>query len=606
MRACGTRVFWFWGAFLGAACGETSATAEREEPTDTGVSVPDGPGAEAEDVPSGGGSDPVDLGRVQDAATPVDASVPPDAALPPHLAAPLARIYLHDPITDDDMLTEVTLPETSTPDGRLTDDSVAVFNCLKEAGGVSAMPFGNFVVSLCHEVQQARPAEDGHYLHIEPPRRESDGNDSFAELMMYANVTRAHDYFKSTHGMDWLDFPLPALVNVQFKIEPPVALPGFELGPDGWSYFENAAFFPKETWDALTAQFDLPPRDSDTIIFGQARHDFSYDASVILHEYTHAVVGTGRLNGRVFDRQGLDDSPGAMNEAIADYFAASVADFARVGEYGIGSLEPTAVRDLASPRRCPDDLLNEIHADGRIFGSALWAMRTLLGAQAADAVVFQALTQFGQETTFEVAGELLVAETETQLDVERGAQVRALLVEYGVLGCVRAKAWQGFSVFRARDRVPYSVEGRGSVGARVDRVPGFHQWYLDVPAGAAGVTLGWTMQPSGGFIPGAGGGSGDLDLALRFDAPVEVEFAARLGVTADREVDVPEPFRNDLQGQTVWGQRVTLAPSCLPPGGGRVYLMMLNQSDNPATLILMDETVHRETLPADAVPVECP
>jgi hypothetical protein len=82
---------------------------------------------------------------------------------------------------------------------------------------------GNFVVSLCHEVQQARPAEDGHYLHIEPPRRESDGNDSFAELMMYANVTRAHDYFKSTHGMDWLDFPLPALVNVQFKIEPPVA-----------------------------------------------------------------------------------------------------------------------------------------------------------------------------------------------------------------------------------------------------------------------------------------------------------------------------------------------------------------------------------------------
>ncbi|MFZ4737206.1 MAG: hypothetical protein ACOYM9_14730, partial [Bradymonadia bacterium] len=188
MRVRGTEALWVWGALLGAACGETSATAERDELTDTGVRAPDAPVADAGDGPVGGGETPEDLGRPRDAALPADASVTPDAALPPHLTAPLARIYLHDPITDDDMLTEVTLPETSTPDGRLTDDSVAVFNCLKEAGGVSAMPFGNFVVSLCREVQQARPAEDGHYLHIEPPRRESDGNDSFAELMMYANV----------------------------------------------------------------------------------------------------------------------------------------------------------------------------------------------------------------------------------------------------------------------------------------------------------------------------------------------------------------------------------------------------------------------------------
>jgi hypothetical protein len=580
------------------ACDDAGGSKPETELTDAApVDVGQGSGdAVAADAASGD--------AVAADATPVDAAAV-DAAPPPHLEAPKARLYLHDPITDDNMLTEVELPETSTDDGRLTNASVEVFNCLKEPGGVSAMPFGNFTVSLCHEVQKARPDEDGNYLSIEPPRRESDGNDSFAELMMYENVTRAHDYFAGTHGMDWLDFALPALVNVQFKIEPAISLPGFEVGPDGWSYFENAAYFPRESWEALAAQFGLPPRDKDTIIFGQARHDFSYDASVILHEYTHAVIGTTRLQGRVFDAQGIDDSPRAMNEALADYFAATVADFARVGEYGIGTLDPTAVRDLASPRKCPDDLVNEIHADGRIFGSALWAVRNVLGAEAADAAIFGALTQFGTETTLDVAGELVVAEVEVALGVDRAAQVREILVDFGVLGCVRAKEWTNYSVFRAADRVPYSVEGTGSVGARLDRVPGFHQWYIDVPANAAGVSLDWLMQPSGGFIPGAGGGNGDLDLAVRFGAPVEVQLAGNLAVTADTEVDMPAPVRETLQGQTVWSQGATLGASCLPPEGGRVYLMMLNRSESPATILTMNRTVHADALPADAVVVEC-
>jgi hypothetical protein len=182
--------------------------------------------------------------------------------------------------------------------------------------------------------------------------------------MMYRNVTRAHDYFKAAHGVDWLDFPLPAIVNLQFKITPPIPLGDFRPGPNGWYDFPNAAYFPKESWDALAGQLGLPGRDTDSIIFGQAGHDFSYDASVIMHEYTHAVIGTDRLGGRVLDAYGLDDSPRAMNEGLADYFAASVADAPVVGEYGIGKLAPNLVRDLSVSRRCPDDLVNEIHADG--------------------------------------------------------------------------------------------------------------------------------------------------------------------------------------------------------------------------------------------------
>ncbi len=533
-----------------------------------------------------------------------DAALPdallPDAAPAPHLTEPQGWNYAHDPLTDDGELTQYSLPETNTVDGRLTNASVQVFNCLKEPGGVSAMPFGNITVSLCHEVQDARPDEDGNYLSIVPPEDDADGNDKFASLMMYRNVTRAHDYFKGTHGVDWLDFALPAITNLQFKIEPPIPLGDFRPGPNGWYDFPNAAYFPKESWDALAAQFGLPGRDSDQIIFGQAGHDFSYDASVILHEYTHAVIGTDRLGGRVLDTYGLDDSPRAMNEALADYFAATVADAAVVGRYGIGKVAPNLVRDLGTPRKCPDDLVNEIHADGRIFGAAVWAIRTALGAEKADRVVFEALAQFGQETSFEQAGELLVQATQN-VDAAQVEAVRTILLDHGVLACERAKEWRNFSAANSEDLVPYVVEGTQTVGAPgLDEVPGFHQWYLDLEPGTTSVALSWHMAVGGG-IPGFdSGGAGKINLALRFGAPVGLEWGRGLTVTADHRVEVAQA--TEAPGGRFM-QSSTLSASCLPPEGGRLYLAMLNAADAAANIVNMRVTVTGadEMPPADAM-----
>ena len=538
-----------------------------------------------------------------DGPPPPDAA-PPDAAPPPHLDEPRGYVYLFDPITDRRDVTEVTLPPTTTLDGHLKNDAVDVSNCLKEPGGPVVMPFGGITVTLCHEVPVARPAADGHYLHIEPPADEADGNDSFAEVMMYAFVTKAHDYFKARHGVDWLDFPLPAIVNLQFKITPPLPIPGFTVGANGWSEFPNAAYFPRETWEALTAQFGLPPREYDSIIFGQAGHDFSYDASVILHEYTHAVIGTDRLNGRVFDAQGLDDSPRAMNEGLADYFAASLQDMAIVGKYGIGKLQSGGVRDLARPMRCPNDLLNEIHADGRILGSALWALREAFGADLIDAVVFGALTQFGDETTFQQAGELIVAEVSelvSELPGDMGPAIvdrsRAILTEFGVLDCERVKEWEGWNAGLRSELLPYMVAGKGEVG-RLEAVPGFHQWYVDVPPLAAGVELKWDMQPAGGF-GGVGGGSGDLDLAIRFGELVTFGYAAGLQVTEDARalVDGPMP-----QPEGFFSQGVTLTGACLPADGGRIYLALINKADAPAAIVRMSRMVHQDSVAEGAAP----
>lgn len=585
-------------AGLVSACGDDGGAATEVEEPGSDAATGGGGGSvdpDAPDAAPGGRSGWLPAVPDADAPPPavVDAEVPgpdalpPDMASAPHLGEPKGFNYLHDPLTDEGELTPVTLPETTTPDGRLTNGSVQVFNCLKEEGGVSAPVFGNITATLCHEVQDTRPDPDGNYFSIVPPADESDGNDQFAGIMMYRNVTRAHDYFKGTHGVDWMDFPLPAIVNLEFKITPPISIGGFSPGPDGWYDFANAAYFPKESWDALASQLGLPPRDSDSIIFGQAGHDFSYDASVIIHEYTHAIIGTGRLNGRAFDRQGVDDAPRAMNEALADYFAATIADYAVVGRYGIGKLASTLVRDLAVKRRCPDDLVNEIHADGRIFGAALWAIRGALGAETADRIVFGALEQIGQDPGFEQAGELLLAETEA-VAPEALDTVRGLLVEHGVLGCERAKEWRTFSAAQSADQVPYVVEGRQTVGLNLDAVPGFNQWYVDLEPGTVALELGWTMSAGGG-IPGFGGGGvGKLDVAVRAGTPLEFDYGRTLEVTADQRVSVPEATQTP--GGT-FQQAVTLTAGCLPAEGGRLYIGLLNVADNAAQIINMRKAV---------------
>ena len=597
-----------------AACGDGGGATKDPDPTGPDVGATGGTGeTDAGVAPDGntGGTPAPDAAAggtlVPDAATggtPVpDAQLPdaqlPDAAPPPHLASPQGNVYLYDPVTDEGMTTQVDLPESTDFYGRLTNPSVQVFNCLKEPGGVTATPFANIKVTLCHEVQDTRADADGSYLSIVPPADETDGNDQFAGIMMYRNVTRVHDYFKSTHGVDWLDYALPAIVNLQIKIEPPISFGGFVPGPNGWYDFPNAAFFPKESWDALAAQFGLPSRDSDSIIFGQAQGDFSYDASVIMHEYTHAVIGTGRLNSLAFDQYGLDNAPPSMNEGLADYFAASVADLAVVGRYGIGKFDPSLVRDLGDIRRCPDDLVNEVHADGKVISTATWAIRTALGAEKADRIVFGALEQFGQQTALEDAGALLLAATR-EVDPDSEEVVHQILVDHGVIGCERAKPWVDFLAAASRDFVPVLVEGHQTIGdPGFTSVPGYNQWYVDLEPGTAGVTLTWAMD-MGASVPGfGGGGAGDINLALRAGTPIEMGYAQTFFYHADRDIDVGAPVQNDAG---LMEQNVTLPAGCLPAEGGRLYIAMLNTSDSAANITSM--TVHTyaagDVIPGDA------
>ena len=120
-------------------------------------------------------TDPLPLPSPMDMST----SVENDMAVSTAAEQPRARVYLNDPVTDDNVVSEVTMERPNSLDGRLTSDWVAVFNCLNEEGGVTAMPnFGPvaITVSLCKEAQ-VFPDEDGHYLSVTPPDDDSDPND---------------------------------------------------------------------------------------------------------------------------------------------------------------------------------------------------------------------------------------------------------------------------------------------------------------------------------------------------------------------------------------------------------------------------------------------
>ena len=513
-----------------------------------------------------------------------------------------AWVYLDDPVTNAGELTQVTLAPSVFDDGRLTSDWVEVFNCLNEEGGVSAMPnFGPFdiTVFLCNEVQSVRPDDDGNYLSIRPPEDDTDPNDPFAEVMMYHHVNLVHDYFKNTHGFAELDFALPALVNVQFKTEPPIPVPGVMPGPDGWIPFSNAAFFPKENWQAFAAQFGLPPRDKDSIIFFQGDKDFAYDARVIYHEYTHAVVGTGRLNGfPTADKFGLSNAPGSMNEGLADYFAGSIADDPVIGAYvGVMGL---GLRDLSEARRCPEDSIDEIHAHGQLIGSTMWAVREAVGAEIADGIAFRALEQFSRTTDHQQAAELILAEA-VDISDEVGNQVREIFEGYGFIDCERSRAWERFRAAQSRDRIPHIVEGSQSAGrgGLDEGVPAYKQFFIDVDADTAAVQLSWSVGTSGGGFGGFGGGGGEqaspLSISVRKNSPIEIGYTPRMTVAEDARY-TPELANG--------GQRIVLSGDCFPADGGRVHTLFLNGGQSAAQIERMDIEV-LDAIPEDGLVVNC-
>jgi MYXO-CTERM domain-containing protein len=130
----------------------------------------------------------------------------------------------------------------------------------------------------------------------------------------------------------------------------------------------------------------------DAMVFGQgATADYSYDATVMYHEYTHGVVfAWGGYGQDIVPLGGFDESS-ALNEGTADSMAVSETGHSEIGAF-IGATEPTpeaTLREMNDPnatRSCKGDgtfgkqfgldgingLDGEVHDDGEIWNGFYW------------------------------------------------------------------------------------------------------------------------------------------------------------------------------------------------------------------------------------------
>lgn len=171
-------------------------------------------------------------------------------------------------------------------------------------------------------------------------------NTHFDEVGMYYYMNQIHDFF-NTLGFTGLDKPLNATVH---------------YGTD----YDNAYFSP---WGMEFCFGD-----------GNRLNNLAREAGIAYHEYTHAV--TGNICSLAYKNES-----GAMNEGWSDYFACSLTNDPKIGEWAMAKMNRPWMRNLAEFKKYPDDIQGEVHADGKIWGSICWSIRTALGKTIADKII---------------------------------------------------------------------------------------------------------------------------------------------------------------------------------------------------------------------------
>jgi hypothetical protein len=433
---------------------------------------------------------------------------------------PLANVFRVSPIEDNNRTTVVPLRHLTDPAGKLTGEWATVYNCMPDNSGKPVtFYYGGMTIkgTICTLKQTAAPGSDGNYLQIKPPAKATVGNDPFTEVMMYHHITTYHDYLSRLMGQalgsqkPHIDGKsLRSIVNLQGRVE---------LVGNRWVGLPNAAFFPKES-STLLSQLGVDLlAGQDAIVFGfnNLKDDpllallaalmgglpavnFSWDASVIYHEYTHYGIGKA-LWSPAKDKYGLDPTPRGLNEALADYFPSSYLELAKLGRYALGN----SARDLSRDLKCPGHIVGEEHRDGEVASGALWAARKVLGAATADQALWNAIVTFTARTNFNQAATAILAEVKKVAPSKHDA-VKKIFEGRGFLGCVRLVDHRDLG----GPLVVYGPSYGGTASAPADFLegaPSHLQYRVALQAGVKELTIEYT--PSAGDVyvalkPGSG------------------------------------------------------------------------------------------------------
>ena len=156
--------------------------------------------------------------------------------------------------------------------------------------------------------------------------------------------------------------------------------------------------------------------DKANITLGKGGVDDAEDAEVIVHEYGHSVQD-GQVPGF-----GTGAESGAIGEAFGDYLAVVVTSWAagvptKTAEACVADWDSTSytrtvphcLRRLDGTKHYPEDVVGEVHADGEIWSSALWAIHQALGDVHASTLIVDAQFSFTTDISFHDAAQATVA-----------------------------------------------------------------------------------------------------------------------------------------------------------------------------------------------------
>ncbi|WP_437681104.1 MYXO-CTERM sorting domain-containing protein [Sorangium sp. So ce131] len=422
----------------------------------------------------------------------------------------------------------------------------------------------------------------GEDFLYDPPAEVHDVEDQFAQVGIYYHLTRMRDYFAEAHQLDMSspDWKLVAVANVLDRGRP----------------LENAYFAPYGAAD--------PFGEWNLIAIGQGdSFDYSGDSDVFLHEFTHYVSANAiDYNEGQFaiNEYGLSPWGGSLDEGLADYFACSVNGDPSLGEASLAILG--AGRDLSdSAMRCPDDLLGEVHEDGKIIGSLAWSLREQLGQERGDRLVWGAMTLLTRNASFDdfvrglrtTADSMALAGELTAADI--GA-LEALIESRGLDDCGEVLDLSGGEARRTTmfginallgggDRACMAVRGQISLQSL------FH--FKSTPApGAKGLRFTVDLDARGGD---------DLSWNIYVRAGKHVRFSAPPG-------GLPEATTYDysVEGITAAQGEIVIDDTSDPPfDPALTYYMVIGHENCPMAIATVSSAdVVLEPVPEPEVPVE--
>jgi hypothetical protein len=179
----------------------------------------------------------------------------------------------------------------------------------------------------------------------------------------------------------------------------------------------------------------------DEIRLGKGGVDDAEDGEVITHEYGHAIHFAQNF---AFASQ----EAGAISEGFGDYWAVTVTQVVRqklglaplsdpacVADWDSTSYDPTAphcLRRVDSNLHYPENLVGQVHADGRIWSRALWDIRNAIGNVRADTVILEGQFDFAGTTMPQLAS-LTVAAAQRLYGSATAKTVRNQFVARGIL-----------------------------------------------------------------------------------------------------------------------------------------------------------------------------